>query len=228
MNPHTLTPWQDTTHAEGFACETRGGITRIRLTSQQANHGLLSTTARALCDTLKRLDLDRQTKVVMLAAPDFSAFSIGDAAHQEDPHNHHGAAHVQRVLLNLKTPTVASVAGFVLGGGLGIQLACDLTVAADNALFGLTPAHGGKWDPKLAEFMTQELDRAVGHKRAREMQLLCRQYGASEALEMGLVNAVVARAHLERESLRWCREILAHQWRGRKTPSPTPPMEAHG
>jgi naphthoate synthase len=84
---------------------------------------------------------------------------------------------------------------------------CDLTIAAENARFGQTGPKVGSFDGGWgASYMA----RLVGQKKAREIWFLCRQYDAKEALEMGLVNTVVPLAELERETVRWCREILQH------------------
>lgn len=86
-----------------------------------------------------------------------------------------------------------------------LQVVCDLTIAADNAVFGQTGPKVGSFD---AGYGSGYLARIVGQKKAREIWYLCRQYSAQEALEMGLVNAVVPYAQLEEETLSWCREIL--------------------
>jgi naphthoate synthase len=97
------------------------------------------------------------------------------------------------------------VAGYAIGGGHVLHLLCDLTIAADNARFGQTGPRVGSFD---AGWGATYLARVVGHKKAREIWYLCRQYDAQEALDMGLVNKVVPLAQLEEETLQWCREIL--------------------
>ena len=105
----------------------------------------------------------------------------------------------------LPKPVVAMVAGYAIGGGHILHLVCDLTIAADNARFGQTGPRVGSFD---AGFGSSYLARIVGQKKAREIWFLCRQYGADEALAMGLVNKVVPLAELERETVQWCREML--------------------
>ena len=100
---------------------------------------------------------------------------------------------------------IAVVAGYAIGGGHVLHLVCDLTIAADNARFGQTGPRVGSFD---AGYGASYLARVVGHKKAREIWYLCRQYDAQEALAMGLVNTVVPLAQLEAESLQWAREIL--------------------
>ena len=103
-------------------------------------------------------------------------------------------------------PVVAMVAGYAIGGGHVLHVVCDLTIAADNARFGQTGPRVGSFD---GGFGAALLARQVGQKRAKEIWFLCRQYDAREALEMGLVNAVVPLERLEAETVQWCREMLA-------------------
>jgi naphthoate synthase len=112
--------------------------------------------------------------------------------------------HVQ--IRRLPKPVVAMVAGYAIGGGQVLQLVCDLTIAADNARFGQVGPRVGSFD---GGFGAGLLARNVGTKRAKEVWFLCRQYSAREALQMGLINAVVPLADLERETVQWCREMLA-------------------
>lgn len=107
----------------------------------------------------------------------------------------------------LPKPVVAMVAGYAVGGGHVLHVVCDLTIAADNARFGQTGPKVGSFDGGLG---SAYLARIVGQKKAREIWYLCRQYGAQEALDMGLVNHVVPVDQLEEETLRWCREMLQH------------------
>jgi naphthoate synthase len=102
-------------------------------------------------------------------------------------------------------PIVAMVAGYAIGGGHVLHVVCDLTIAADNARFGQTGPRVGSFD---GGFGASLLAAQVGQKKAKEIWFLCRQYGAEEALGMGLVNAVVPLEQLEVETVRWCREML--------------------
>ncbi len=97
------------------------------------------------------------------------------------------------------------VAGYAIGGGHVLHVCCDLTIAADNAIFGQTGPKVGSFDGGYGSSL---LAATVGLKKAREIWYLCRQYSAQEALDMGLVNAVVPLAELEAETLRWCDELL--------------------
>ena len=107
---------------------------------------------------------------------------------------------------------LAAVAGYAVGGGQILHLVCDLSIAAENAVFGQTGPRVGSFD---GGFGAGLLARAVGVRKAKEIWFLCRLYGAEEALEMGLVNAVVPLAELERESVAWCREMTTPLARSR-------------
>jgi naphthoate synthase len=112
--------------------------------------------------------------------------------------------HVQ--IRRMPKPVVAMVAGYAIGGGHVLHVVCDLTIAAENARFGQTGPRVGSFD---GGFGASVLARLVGPKKAKEIWFLCRQYDARQALEMGLVNAVVPLERLEEETVQWCREMLA-------------------
>jgi naphthoate synthase len=112
---------------------------------------------------------------------------------------------LQRLIRIIPKPVIALVAGYAIGGGNVLATVCDITIAADNAILGQTGPRVGSFD---AGYGSTYLARIVGHKKAREIWYLCRQYTAWQALEMGLVNAVVPVELLEEEGVRWAREIL--------------------
>ncbi len=114
---------------------------------------------------------------------------------------------LQRQIRTLPKPVIAMVAGYAIGGGHVLHVVCDLTIAADNAIFGQTGPKVGSFD---GGFGSSYLARIVGQKKAREIWFLCRQYDAQQALDMGLVNAVVPLDRLEDETVEWCLEILQH------------------
>lgn len=114
---------------------------------------------------------------------------------------------LQRLIRSLPKVVIALVAGYAIGGGQVLHLLCDLSLAAENAVFGQTGPKVGSFD---GGFGAGYLARLVGQRKAREIWFLCRQYGAAEALQMGLVNAVVPLAELEAEGIRWSREVLQH------------------
>jgi naphthoate synthase len=112
---------------------------------------------------------------------------------------------LQRLIRSMPKVVIALVAGYAIGGGQVLHLVCDLTIAADNAVFGQVGPKMGSFD---GGFGASYLARVVGQKKAREIWYLCRQYDAAQALAMGLVNAVVPVAQLEAEGVKWAREIL--------------------
>lgn len=112
---------------------------------------------------------------------------------------------LQRLIRSLPKVVIALVAGYAIGGGHVLHLVCDLTIAADNAIFGQTGPKVGSFD---GGFGASYLARIVGQKKAREIWFLCRQYNAQQALEMGLINTIVPVQDLEMEGINWAKEIL--------------------
>lgn len=112
---------------------------------------------------------------------------------------------LQRLIRSMPKPVIALVAGYAIGGGHVLHVICDLSIAADNAIFGQTGPKVGSFD---GGFGSSYLARIVGQKKAREIWYLCRQYNAQEALDMGLVNTVVPVDQLEAEGIKWAQEIL--------------------
>jgi len=114
---------------------------------------------------------------------------------------------LQKLIRSIPKVVIALVAGYAIGGGHVLHVICDLTITADNAIFGQTGPKVGSFD---GGFGSSYLARIVGQKKAREIWYLCRQYNAQEALQMGLVNAVVPVKKLEAEGIKWAKEILQH------------------
>ena len=112
---------------------------------------------------------------------------------------------LQRLIRSMPKPVIALVAGYAIGGGHVLHVVCDLTIAADNAVFGQTGPRVGSFD---GGFGSSYLARIVGQKKAREIWYLCRQYNAVEAEKMGLVNKVVPVEQLEQEGIEWAMDIL--------------------
>lgn len=113
---------------------------------------------------------------------------------------------LQKLIRSMPKVVIALVAGYAIGGGHVLHLLCDLTIAADNAIFGQTGPKVGSFD---GGFGASYMARIVGQKKAREIWFLCRQYDAQQALQMGLVNQVVPIAQLEAEGVQWAREVLS-------------------
>ena len=157
---------------------------------------------------------DSQIGVIILTGEGDKAFCSGgdqrirgDAGYV-DPH---GVARLNVLDLQVQIrrtpkPVIAMVAGYAIGGGHVLHVCCDLTIAADNAIFGQTGPKVGSFD---AGYGSSLLAATVGLKKAREIWYLCRQYNAAEALQMGLVNTVVPLDRLEEETVSWAREMLS-------------------
>jgi len=159
---------------------------------------------------------DTKIGVIILTGEGEKAFCSGGdqrirgSAGYEDSETGHLRLNVldfQREIRTCPKPVVAMVAGYAIGGGHVLHVMCDLTIAADNAIFGQTGPKVGSFD---GGYGSSYLARMVGQKKAREIWFLCRQYTAQQALEMGMVNTVVPLEKLEEETLQWSREMLQH------------------
>ncbi|HLP60325.1 MAG TPA: 1,4-dihydroxy-2-naphthoyl-CoA synthase, partial [Candidatus Deferrimicrobium sp.] len=167
--------------------------------------------SRALADARE----DDQIGVVILTGEGEKAFCSGgdqrirgEAGYKDGRGvNRLNVLDFQRQMRTCPKPIIAMVAGYAIGGGHVLHLVCDLTICADNAVFGQTGPKVGSFD---GGYGAGYLARIVGQKKAREIWFLCRQYNAQEALQMGMVNKVVPYEQLEMETIQWCREILAN------------------
>jgi naphthoate synthase len=189
------------------------GIAKITINRPEVRNAFRPQTVAEMIDAFNHARDDMTTGVVLLTGEGDLAFcSGGDQRVRghggyvgEDQIPRLNILDVQKQIRYLPKPVIAVVAGYAIGGGHVLHLVCDLTIAADNATFGQTGPMVGSFD---AGYGASYLARVVGHKKAREIWYLCRQYGAQEALAMGLVNTVVPLAQLEAESMQWAREIL--------------------
>lgn len=192
------------------------GIARITINRPQVRNAFRPLTVMEMMKALQDARFDAQIGVIILTgAGDLAFCSGGDqkvrgdyGGYKDDEGTHHlNVLDFQRQIRTCPKPVVAMVAGYAIGGGHVLHMLCDLTIAAENARFGQTGPKVGSFDGGWgASYMA----RLVGQKKAREIWFLCRQYDAREALDMGLVNTVVPLADLEKETVRWCREILQH------------------
>jgi naphthoate synthase len=191
------------------------GIAKITINRPQVRNAFRPETVQELGQAFRRAHLDPQIGVIILTGTGDQAFCSGgdqkirgEGGYRDSQGIEHlNVLELQRQIRTLPKPVVAMVAGYAIGGGHVLHLICDLSIAADNARFGQTGPKVGSFDGGLGAGL---LARTVGLKRAKEIWFLCRQYDAQQALEMGLVNAVVPLAELERETVDWCREMLAH------------------
>jgi naphthoate synthase len=207
--------WQDAGGGyEDVLYATAEGIARITINRPQVRNAFRPQTILELQDAFRRAHQDDTMGAIILTGAGDKAFcSGGDQKVRgaggyvgEDGVPRLNVLELQRQIRTLPKPVVAMVAGFAIGGGHVLHIVCDLTIAADNAVFGQTGPRVGSFD---AGYGATLLARIVGHKKAREIWYLCRQYDAQQALDMGLVNTVVPLAQLEEETVTWCREMLA-------------------
>lgn len=194
--------------------DTAEGIARITINRPEVRNAFRPETVNELIDAFHRAHLDANIGAVILTGAGTEAFCAGgDQRVRGDDGGYHdatGTPHLnvldlQRQIRSLPKPVIAMVAGWAIGGGHVLHVVCDLTIAADNARFGQVGPRVGSFDAGLGAGL---LARIVGLKKAKEIWFLCRQYDALQALEMGLVNAVVPLAQLEETTVAWCREIL--------------------
>ena len=194
--------------------ETTGdGIARITICRPEVRNAFRPRTVIEMREALQMARMDGSVGVVILRGEGELAFCSGgdqkvrgdDGYGDEDGHTGLHVLDFQREIRTCPKPVIASVAGYAIGGGHVLHMLCDLTICSDNARFGQTGPKGGSFDGGWgASYMA----RIIGQKRAREIWFLCRQYDAKQALDWGLVNAVVPYEKLEAETEQWCREIL--------------------
>jgi naphthoate synthase len=192
------------------------GIAKITIDRPEVRNAFRPQTVVELSSAFERAREDPEVGVVILTGEGPLAFCSGgdqrvrgDQGYETEPGSGVGRFHITDLhvqIRRLPKPVVAMVAGYAVGGGHVLHLVCDLTIAADNARFGQTGPRVGSWDGGFGASLLRDL---VGTKKAKEIWLLCRQYDAEQALDMGLVNTVVPLDRLEEETVGWCREMLA-------------------
>ncbi len=191
------------------------GIARITINRPEVRNAFRPKTVFEMSEALNDARMDPNIGVVILTGEGDQAFCSGgdqkirgDSGYSdENGTNHLNVLDFQRQMRTCPKPIIAMVAGYAIGGGHVLHLMCDLTIAADNAVFGQTGPKVGSFD---GGYGASYMARIVGQKKAREIWFLCRQYDARQALEMGLVNVVVPLTQLEDETVQWCREILTN------------------
>lgn len=189
------------------------GIAKIVINRPQVRNAFRPLTVIEMSKALEDAREDQHIGVVILTGEGDKAFCSGgdqkvrgDAGYKDDQGVHRlNVLDFQRQIRTCPKPVIAMVAGYSIGGGHVLHLMCDLTIAADNAIFGQTGPKVGSFD---GGYGASYMARIIGQKKAREIWYLCRQYNAQQALDMGLVNTVVPLAKLEEETVQWCREIL--------------------
>ena len=220
-SPQASVQWQRTgTYADILFELSDAGLARITINRPHKRNAFRPRTVHELCDAFSRVRDNPAIGVVLFtgagpAADGGWAFCAGgdqsvrgDGGYVDDDGLPRlNVLDLQRLIRSLPKVVIALVAGYAIGGGQVLHLLCDLSLAADNAVFGQTGPRVGSFD---GGFGAGYLARVVGQRKAREIWFLCRQYGAQEALEMGLVNAVVPLEQLQAEGERWGLEVLQH------------------
>ena len=205
--------WEKVREFEDIKYERAEGIAKITINRPEVRNAFRPETIFELQEAFSDVREDPSTGVVLLTGEGPDAFCSGgdqrirgDGGYV-DPRGvpRLNVLDLQRQIRLLPKPVIAIVAGYAIGGGHVLHVVCDLTIAADNARFGQTGPRVGSFD---AGYGSTLLARLVGDKKAKEIWFLCRQYSAQEALDMGLVNAVVPLAELEDTAVQWAREIL--------------------
>ncbi len=189
------------------------GIAKITINRPESRNAFRPQTVNELIRCFNDAREDANVGVVILTGEGPDAFCSGGDQRVRGEKGYVGTdgvprlniLDVQKQIRSIPKPVVAMVAGYAIGGGHVLHVVCDLSIAADNARFGQTGPRVGSFD---GGFGASYLASLVGQKKAREIWYLCRQYGADEALRMGLVNTVVPVEDLERETVQWCREML--------------------
>src|SRR5947209_8303959 len=212
-------PAADTEYGD-IRYEVDEGIAKLTICRPEVRNAFRPRTLFELQDAFERARSDPAVGVIVLTGEGPLAFCSGgdqrirgdDGYVGDDEVGRKGIGRLNVLDLQIQMrrtpkPIVAMVAGYAIGGGHVLHIVCDLTIAADNARFGQTGPKVGSFDGGYGSGL---LARQVGQKKAREIWFLCRQYDAQEALDMGLVNAVVPLERLEEETVQWCREMLEH------------------
>jgi len=215
----TGSDWTRQGEFEDIAYETTEGVAKLTICRPEVRNAFRPQTLNELSRAFDMARDDPAVGVIILTGQGPEAFCSGGDQRVRGDDGYLGDDEVARrgvgrlnvldlqiQIRRLPKPIIAMVAGYAIGGGHVLHLVCDLTIAADNARFGQTGPRVGSFDGGYGAGL---LARTIGLKRAKEIWFLCRQYDARQALDWGLVNAVVPLDRLEAKTLEWCREILA-------------------
>src|SRR4051812_45312180 len=189
------------------------GIAKITINRPEVRNAFRPQTVNEMLDAFSRAHEDPGIGVILFTGTGEKAFCSGGDQRVRGDGGYVGddgvprlnVLELQRLIRQMPKPVIALVAGYAIGGGHVLHVVCDMTIAAENAIFGQTGPKVGSFD---AGYGVSLLALMVGDKRAREIWYLCRQYNAQEAFQMGLVNKVVPYEQLESEGVQWAREIL--------------------
>jgi naphthoate synthase len=192
--------------------EKRNGVAWITINRPDVRNAFRTRTVHELTDAFEDARYDPAVGVVVLTGAGDRAFCAGGdqkergaGGYSQDGQRPMNVDRLHSAIRHCPKPVIAMVNGFAIGGGHVLHVLCDLSIAAETAVFGQTGPRVGSVD---AGHGTGYLARVVGEKKAREIWYLCRQYSAQDALAMGLVNKVVPAKDLRAEVEQWCRELL--------------------
>lgn len=205
--------WSKIKDYEDILFERRGAIAKITINRPRVYNAFRPKTNSEMLDAMNMCREDASIGVIILTGAGDKAFCSGGDQNVKgsggyidgDGVPRLNVLDLHRAIRSIPKPVIAMVNGYAIGGGNVLQVICDLTIASENAKFGQTGPKVGSFD---AGFGSSYLARCVGQKKAREIWFLCRQYTAAEALEMGMVNAVVPLDKLEETTVEWCETIL--------------------
>lgn len=189
----------------------KDGVATITINRPEKYNAFRGKTCDELIDSLHRAGWDKSIGAIVLTGAGEKAFCTGgDQSAHDGGYDGRGVIglpveELQGLIREVPKPVIAKVNGFAIGGGNVLVTCCDLAIASEKAVFGQVGPKVGSVDPG---FGTAFLSRVVGEKKAREIWFLCRRYSAQQALDMGLVNAVVPADQLDAEVEKWCAEIM--------------------
>lgn len=194
--------------------EEKDGIARITINRPEKYNAFTARTADELIKAFSKAGWDPEIGVIVLTGTGDKAFCTGGDQSADSHDGSYGGRgtlgmpveELHTIIRDIPKPVIARVNGYAIGGGHVLHVLCDLSIASEDAILGQVGPAMGSVDPG---FGTAYLARVVGEKKAREIWYLCRRYSAKEALDMGLVNAVVPHDQLDAEVDKWCAEIMA-------------------
>lgn len=215
-----MTSWVEVKQYQDITYKKADGMARIAFNRPEVRNAFRPETIDEMIDAFNHVWNDNEVGVILLtgegpAQDGKYAFCSGGDQRVRGIGGYVGSDGVprlnvlqlQRIIRTIPKVVIALVPGYAIGGGHVLHVVCDLTIAADNAIFGQTGPRVGSFD---GGFGSSYLARIVGQKKAREIWYLCRQYNAQQALDMGLVNTVVPLDRLETEGVEWAQQILQH------------------
>lgn len=202
-------PFSDIIYEKSF------GVAKISINRPEVHNAFTPQTVDQLIEAFHDARFDETIGVIILTGTGDKAFCSGGDQKIRGKSGYQDVSgseklnvlDLQKMIKSSPKPVIAMVKGYAIGGGHVLHVICDLTIAAENAIFGQTGPKVGSFD---GGFGASYLASIIGQKKAREIWFLCRQYSAKEALDMGLVNAVVPLCDIEKVTLEWCDQILKH------------------